>query len=228
MNTYEVGYKGLPGKKLFIDISYFYSTYTDFIGTQRFFGREDGTTPEFSEVVTPPAPGSPAYRNRTRAMQVWKNATRKVFTQGFQAALELSIVKYFNISTNYTWSKLNGLDNKAPISASSGLILGFNTPEHKFNFGVNGQVVKNLFYNVNMRTISSYNYFMAFDEGLIDGFTSFDAQITYKVPKIHTSFRIGGTNLADANAIQAYGSAPIGRIVYVGALFDHNVFKKSY
>jgi outer membrane receptor protein involved in Fe transport len=222
MNTWELGYKGIVTKGVYVDVSYYRSDYTDFIGTFRFLGREDGGVP----TLTPDASNAPTNRTRTRAMQVWANADRKVTTQGFQVAVDYYINRNLNISTNYTWARLNGLDSKAPISQSSGLILGFNTPEHKFNFGVSGEIIKNLSYNANLRSISSYNYFMPFDEGLIEGFSTVDAQLTYKVSKLNTSFRLGGTNLTDARAIQVFGAAPIGRIVYVGATFDANIFRK--
>ena len=213
MNSWEVGYKGILFKGFYIDLSYYRSVYQNFIGTRRFFGREDGSAPS----LNPSDPSNaPSQRNRTRAMQVWLNADQDVKSQGFQVGIEYFIVKPFNIATNYTWAWIEDIPN---------LILGFNTPPHKFNFGINGEPVKNLNYNINLRWQDTFTYFMPFDEGNIESFTTLDAQISYKVPKIHTSFRIGGTNLTDANALQVYGAAPIGRIVYIGATFDMNIFK---
>ena len=68
---------------------------------------------------------------------------------------------------------------------------------------------------------------MPFDEGLIKGFTTVDAQLTYKLPKASSTFRLGATNIGDVAAFQSYGAAPIGRIVYAGVIFDSNVFKKK-
>ncbi len=223
VNTYEVGYKALISPKVFVDLSFYRSNYDDFIGTTRFIGREDGTSPS----LTPDASNAPTNRNRSRAMQVWINADKAVKTKGLVVAFDFFLNKAFNITTNYTLSKIDGLDNTAPITAVPGLILGFNTPEHKFNFGINGKITNNLSYSTNLRSISSYNYFMPFDEGLIKGFTTVDAQFTYKVPKANSTFRLGATNIGDVAAFQAYGAAPIGRIVYAGVIFDSNIFKKK-
>ncbi len=216
MNTWEIGYKGILFKGFYIDLSYYRSDYTNFIGTTRFVGREDGTAPSIAEFVAiqaNPALAATAGRNRSRAMQVWLNSDVPVTSQGFQVGVEYYINKAFNIATNYTWATINDVP---------GLILGFNTPEHKVNFGVNGEPFKRFTYNVNARWIDNYNYFMPFDEGRIESFTTVDVQFNYRVPKWYTTFRAGATNLFDAQAIQVYGSAPIGRISYVGAVFDLN------
>ncbi len=48
VNTYEVGYKALISPKVFVDVSFYRSNYADFIGTTRFIGREDGTSPSLT------------------------------------------------------------------------------------------------------------------------------------------------------------------------------------
>ncbi len=219
MNTWEVGYKGILFEGFYIDLSYYRSNYTDFIGTQRFFGREDGSAPSLAELAAPPAPTDPGFRNRTRPMQVWLNADEEVVTEGFQLGFEYYAQKVFNITFNYTWSVIS--------EVSEDFIVGFNTPEHKFNLGFNGEPFKNFNYNINLRYTDTYTYFMPFDEGVIQNFATVDAQLTYKASKLNTTFRLGGTNLSNSRAIQVYGAAPIGRIIYAGATFDMNIFKKN-
>lgn len=221
MNTWEVGYKGILFDGFYVDLSYYRSNYTNFIGTQRFIGRESGAAPdpaEFGAIQAGLLDPAVAGRDRTRAMQVWLNADQEVVSQGFQIGVEYYIAKEFNVTANYTWSWIEDVE---------GLILGFNTPEHKINFGVNGQPFKNFNYNVNVRWQDTFEYFMPFDEGIIESFATVDAQVTYRVPKIYTTFKAGGTNLLDAEAIQVFGAAPIGRMYYVGATFDMNIFQKN-
>jgi hypothetical protein len=73
---------------------------------------------------------------------------------------------------------------------------------------------------VNYRWTDTYTYFMPFDEGEINAFGTFDVQVNYHFKPLKTTFKLGGTNLTNANAITVYGSAPITRMVYVGAVFD--------
>ena len=215
MNTWEIGYKGQLIKGLYVDLSYYRSLYNNFIGTLRFYGREDGIAP--TGVPLPAATGDfdkpTTDRTRGRLIQTWANADRQVQTQGFVASVEYFQSKKLNLNANYTWSHINEAD-------VPGLILGFNTPTHKFNVGVNGEPIKNLSYALNYRHNSVYTYFMHIDEGYINAFGVVDGQVSYRLPKIKSSLRLGGTNLVNANAVQVYGAASIGRVVYVGWVFE--------
>ncbi len=215
VNTWEIGYKGQLMRGLYMDLSYYRSLYNNFIGTLRFYGREDGLTP--TGVPLPAASGDFAKpttdRTRGRLMQTWVNADRLVQTQGFVGSVEYFYSKKLNINANYTWSHINEAD-------VPGLILGFNTPTHKFNVGINGEAVKNLTYAFNYRHSSGYTYFMPIDEGYINAFGVVDGQVSYRLPKLKSSLRLGGTNLLNANAVQVYGAAPMGRVVYLGWVLE--------
>ncbi|AEI50466.1 TonB-dependent receptor [Runella slithyformis DSM 19594] len=211
VNTWEIGYRAQLIKGLYVDMSFYRSWYNDFIGTLRFFGREDGEAP--AGVPLPIASGDfakpAADRTRGRLMQTWVNADRQVRTQGFMGSVEYFWNKKLNMNANYTWSHIN--ENDVP-----GLIVGFNTPAHKVNIGIAGEPFKNTSYTVNYRHISGYTYFMPVDEGFINAFGTVDAQVNYRLPKVKSSLRLGGTNLMNTNAVQVYGAAAIGRVVYLG------------
>ncbi|WP_435353449.1 TonB-dependent receptor [Emticicia sp. SJ17W-69] len=211
MNSWEVGYKALLTKDLQIDLSYYQSLYNGFIGIVRFQGREDGQMPEgdFTKKTGDWAKPS-TDRTRGRFIQTWANFDKPVTTQGAFVSLDYRLNKKLSLYGNYTWSQ---------ISDIKGLIAGFNTPKNKFNLGVNGLIMKDLSYSVNYRRSDTYTYFMPFDEGEIKAFGTLDAQVNYHAKPLKTTFKLGGTNLTNANAITVYGSAPISRIVYIGAVF---------
>ncbi|AXE16570.1 TonB-dependent receptor [Runella rosea] len=211
VNTWEVGYKAQLIKGLYVDLSYYRSWYNDFIGTLRFYGREDGVVPTGAPLPTASGDFAKPTTDRTRGrlIQTWANADRQVRTQGLMGSVEYFWHKKLNLNANYTWSHIN--EDDVP-----GLILGFNTPAHKVNMGINGEPFKNITYAVNYRHISGYTYFMPIDEGYIDAFGTVDAQVNYRLPKLKSNLKIGGTNLLNANAVQVYGAASIGRIVYLG------------
>jgi outer membrane receptor for ferrienterochelin and colicin len=212
MNSWEIGYKALLTKDLQIDLSYYRSLYNGFIGIVRFQGREDGQLPE-GDFVKKTGDWAKQVGNRTRGrfIQTWANFDKPVTTQGAFVSLDYRLNKSISLYGNYTWSK---------ISDIKGLIAGFNTPKHKFNLGVNGLIKKDLTYSVNYRWTDTYTYFMPFDEGEIKAFGTFDVQVNYHLKPLKTTFKLGATNLTNANAITVYGSAPITRMVYVGAVFD--------
>ncbi|GAB2770546.1 TonB-dependent receptor [Rhabdobacter roseus] len=210
VNTWEVGYKAQLFKGFYVDASYYRSHYRDFIGTLRFYGREDGLAVTGAPLPTPSGDfAKPASdRTRGRLIQVWANAEQRVLTQGVVLATDYFISKKIHLAGNYTWSHIN--EDDVP-----GLILGFNTPQHKFNLGLDGEH-KQLMYSLNYRYQTGYTYFMPFDEGTIGAFGTVDAQLGYRLASLQSTLRLGGTNLTNANAIHAYGSAPIGRVVYLG------------
>lgn len=210
VTSWEVGYRGIVFDNFFADVSYYRSRYRDFIGTKRFIGREDGSAPSLQEFAAiqqgaGPAPNSPQFRNRSRVMQVWLNADQAVTTQGLQLALEYYPAREIGFMANYTWSDIEDVED---------LILGFNTPPHKFNVGVMGEPVRDLTYSVNLRWTDRYEFQMPFAEGTIDRFATVDAQLAYAFPRLNARLAFGGTNLFDAPNLTAYGAAPIGRMLY--------------
>ena len=213
MNSWELGYKALLTKDLQIDLSYYRSLYNGFIGIVRFQGREDGVMPEgnFTGTKTGDWAKPSTDRTRGRFIQTWANFDKPVTTQGAFISADYRLNKNISLYGNYTWSK---------ISDIKGLIAGFNTPKHKFNLGANGLIMKNLAYSINYRWSDTYTYFMPFDEGKIMAFGTLDAQVNYHAKPLKTTFKLGGMNLTNSKAITVYGSAPISRIVYVGAVFD--------
>lgn len=211
VNTWEIGYKAQVLKGLYVDASYYRSHYQDFIGTLRFYGREDG----LPVAGTPfPATGDfakpAADRTRGRLIQAWANADQAVNTQGVVLAADYYTPQKLHLYSNYTWSHINEAD-------VPGLILGFNTPAHKVNVGFDG-TRKQFTYSLNYRYQTGFNFFMPFDEGFIDRYGTLDAQIGYQLPALKSLLRLGATNITDANAVSAYGSAAMGRVVYVGWL----------
>ncbi len=211
VNTWEIGYKAQVLKGLYVDASYYRSRYRDFIGTLRFYGREDGLS---TTGAPSPATGdftkSATDRTRGRLIQAWANADQAVNTQGVVLAADYYTPQKLHLYSNYTWSHIAEGDTE-------GLILGFNTPTHKVNLGLDG-TRKQFTYSINYRYQTGYTFFMPFDEGIISAYGTLDAQVGYKLPALKSLLRLGATNITDANAVSAYGSAAIGRVVYVGWL----------
>ncbi|PEN06708.1 hypothetical protein CRI93_08700 [Longimonas halophila] len=201
MESIEVGYKTNAGA-LFADVSYYRSEYTGFIGTRQFIGKEDG-----SRITENDLQRNDDDPLRPRLIQVWTNADQDITTQGAQLGLEYRFADAFRMRGNYTWSHIDN-DNLGDAVG-----LGFNTPEHKLNVGVEGEI-GNFTYHTNLRWHDEYTFQMPFARGPIDSNAVLDGQIGYSIPALRTTVSVGGTNLTDTDYVTAYGAAPIGRIVY--------------
>ena len=210
VNSYEVGYRAELFKKLYIDVDYFYSTYNNFIATQNFVGRLNGTRPEPADIAMTNAPGS-----NVRVIQIAANVDQRVQSQGAGVTLSYAFAPGLTLNGNYSYNELITKDLKAGTQSF------FNTPKHKFNFGIDGQLLNRaLSYNVNYRWVDSFLYESTFATGTVSTAQTVDAQLGYSLKALHTTLQAGVTNLFDTANLQVYGAPSYGRIGYFGLLFE--------
>ncbi len=203
MESVEVGYKTNAGN-LFADISYYRSNYSGFIGTRQFYGKEDGSAISPNDVPQSLDGNeeNDSINNPVRLLRIWVNADQDIVTQGMQTSLEYRFAQAFR-----TWSTIDEDDLGEEVR------LGFNTPEHKFNIGAEGEI-GNLTYHTNLRWHDDYTFQMPFSEGPIQSSTVLDAKVGYTIPALNTTVSVGGANLTDTDYVTAYGAASMGRMVY--------------
>lgn len=220
VRAYEIGYKTLLGKKLLIDVAYYYNQYEDFIAQQTMRKASgpidlDATTVTqqntvagqslLSAVVTP---------GKENTFSVYTNVDRQISAQGFVAGAEYSLPKNFTIEANYNWNQLNE-------DLGNGFLSNYNTPTHKFNviFG-NRKLTDKIGFNVAFRWQSAYLWESSFAKGEVPAFGLMDAQISYKLKKYKSQVKLGGSNIFNERYAPNYGAPAIGAVYYVSVLFD--------
>ena len=212
VNTLEVGYRAQLFGKLYADLTYFRSRYNDFIGTQAFIGNINGTRPGLNELTTINARDS-----KVRVIQLSANVDQQVRTQGASLGLSYVLAPELTLSGNYSFNDFTTDAADLP----TGFQTFFNTPRHKFNFSLDGQAFdKALSYNINYRWAESFVYESTFATGAVPVSRVVDAQAGYTVPRLKTTLQAGVSNLFDAPNFQVYGAPSIGRLGYVGLLFE--------
>ena len=222
VKTFEVGYKTILMDKLFFDVAYYNSRYNNFIGAQPFVGNTDGTRPTAGElaVAVGAAPGPDTQRrNRlsdpaspTRIIQVWYNNQQEITTQGLSMGLNYNYKRELNFSGNYSYNKISDVP--------TGFLAFYNTPENKFNLGIDGELKKKINYNINYRWQERFNYEFPFDNGPINNIGTLDASLSYKFVKQNSTIQIGGTNLTNSYNTQIWGGPQLGRMIFAGILVD--------
>jgi len=60
--------------------------------------------------------------------------------------------------------------------------------------------------------------------GEIPTYDMLDAQVNFTFSKIHTTIKMGASNILDNQQFQTYGGPRIGRMAYISATYD---FKKK-
>jgi len=213
VKTVEFGYRTTLFNSLYLDASYYFSIYNDFLGYNI------GIDAEFSQ--------SSGLPTETEVFRYAANSTNQVTTQGFTIGANYYFADYFMLGGNYSWNRLNKTFEDDPI------IPAFNTPEHKFNIGLSGRnirmnlgkfTLKNWGFNVNYKWIQGFLFEGSPQfTGFIPTYDLVDAQINYTVEKWHTTFKLGASNLLNNKQFQTYGGPRIGRLAYFSILYD---FKK--
>ncbi len=205
VKSFEVGYRTTLWEKTFIDASYYYSYYTDFIGYQI------GVDIAFTNISLP--------KEGTQVYRYAANSTKTVTTQGFSIGISHYFLKYYQFSGNYSWNKLN-------TAREDRIVPAFNTPENKFNLGVSGRDVeigslKNIGFNVNYKWIQGFSYEGSPQfTGYIPSYDLLDAQVNYKFTKINTTLKVGASNVLDNRVFQVYGGPKVGRLGYISLLYE--------
>lgn len=203
VKTFEIGYRSILWNQLYVDASYYYNIYDQFIGF--LFGLDVVFSPINIPIKVDP-------------FRVTANSQNTVTTQGAAIGLNYYFADYFQLSGNYTWSKLN-------TEVDDDIIPAFNTPEHKYNFSFSGRDVPirfgnfhapNFGFNVNYKYVDGFIFEGSPQfTGLVPSYALLDAQINYHFKNIHTTIKIGASNILDNKHFETVGGPLVSRIGYL-------------
>ena len=197
----EIGYKGILAKKLFVDVYAYYSRYQDFLVSVAVV---KASTP--TNALNPLASQSFSYN---------QNSTEVVKAQGWGISLEYGLNRGYIVAGNLFSDKLKDLP--------PGLISYFNAPDLRANLSLrNDNVWRGIGFNVIAKWQNFNNYEGTFVAGQLPAFTWVDAQVSYRMPKSKSVFRVGGSNILNHYARTGYGSPYVGGLYYVS--YGYNIF----
>jgi outer membrane receptor protein involved in Fe transport len=199
--SYEVGYKGVIAAKLLIDLNYYYSSYTNFLGEQ---------------YVVSKLP-TPHQGTQIGAGSLWYPYTNSPYTltsQGIGLGLTYNLPKSFVLTGNYNYASFSG-------QTTPDFQANFNTPQNRYSVGLgNRKIVKNLGFNVNFRYQDKFKWESSYGVADIAAYGVLDAQLSYKVSAMKSVFKLGGTNLGGGDYRTNFGAPFIGQMYYVSITFD--------
>jgi iron complex outermembrane recepter protein len=220
--SYEVGYKGIIGKKLMVDAYYYYSKYTNFIGSV--------------SVIVPTAaagPGLPIESGvgsaSTRlAYSRPANTTQEITVQGWAAQLDYALPNKFTIGGNIAFNQLQGFTPSPELQNA-----GFNTPAYRYNLSFGRRIApgNDFGFNINFRHQDEFTWESSFNvptntalaryqNTQVPVVNNIDAQVSYKLSGIKSIVKLGGSNIGGKPYIQAFGSPSVGSMYYVSITFD--------
>lgn len=203
VKSYELGYKGIIGKKLLVDGYVYYSQYQDFLVSEAVV--QSRTGPNF-ELYS-------AYSS-TNVSYV-QNSNDKVKSIGWGLGLEYQLIKKYVLYGNVFSDQLRDVDPS--------VVTFFNAPKYRFNIGLrNENVCHNIGFNVVFKWQDNNYYEGTFVSGTLPYFGWWDAQVTYRPPTTKSTFRVGGTNLGNQYQRTGFGSPSVGGLYYIS--YGYNLF----
>ena len=207
-NSFEVGYKGLINKRLLIDVYAYFAKYNDFISSVTPIQQKPGLTPSLANLLN---------ENTRVQYSISVNAPGTVDVKGWGASAEYLFPKNYSINAN-VYSDIIG-------DLPEGFVSYFNTAKYRFNagFGNSGFLKDNRFaFNVVYKWVDAFKYEGTFGVGTVPSFSTLDAMVSYKLPKVKSLVKVGATNLMNKYYFNAFGSPQIGGLYYMS--FGWNVF----
>jgi outer membrane receptor protein involved in Fe transport len=202
VSSYEIGYKGIIGKKLLVDAYYYFSNYNDFIVSAAVV--QGATTGYKFETYSGFSSNSVSYN---------QNSTTSVKSSGWGIGIEYKVIKNYVLYGNVFSDVLKDV---AP-----GDVTYFNAPKYRYNIGLRNE---NVCHNIGFNVVAKYqdnNYYEGtFVSGTLPYFTWVDAQISYRPTGTKSTFRVGGTNLGNNYYRTGYGSPAVGGLYYISYGFN--------
>ena len=216
VKTLEVGLRTTFKDKLYVDASAYYSKYNHFIG---YIIGLDCNIVEY-DIIGGDEPlrdiaGIDVYRYAA-------NSLNEVITTGASVGLQYYLNNIYSVSGNYSWNRLVKTNEDDPI------IPAFNTPEHKFNIGINARGIntrgKNKFgFGFNYKWVQQFVFEGSPQfTGTVPQYDVVDGQINLYIEDLKTTFKIGGSNLLRNWHIETYGGPMVGRLAYFSVLYEFN------
>ena len=213
----EIGYRTTLFNKVYLDINYYHSKYTDFIGYK--IGAKFNTS--INDTITG------AYEISLPSIQAYRmaaNAENTVTTQGASIGINYYLHPNYSLNGNYSWNKLNEEGTEDPI------IPAYNTPENKYNIGIigrdihfsnNKKIFRNFGFSINYKWVEGFKFEGSPQfTGFIPTYDLVDMQISKKLTELNATLKIGSSNVFNNKHYQVYGGPYIGRMTYFSLLFD--------
>jgi len=197
MRSFEAGYRGLYGKNVYVDLYGYYGKYENFLGRR---------------IVIQ----NPGMANQ-QTFSVAVNSSSMVTTYGFGGSVDWLLQRNFTVGVNASTDKITDV----PV----GFVSFFNVPSYRLNVSIGNTGFgkeKKFGFNVALRNQDGFFYESDFRQGWVDGFTTLDAQVSYKIPVHRSMVKVGATNLLNKYYKTGFGNPEIGGLYYIS--YGYNVF----
>ena len=199
--SYEIGYKGVISKRLFVDAYAYFSKYQDFLGRIAVGQSMTGTATGIFNPLT------------TRNLSYIQNIDQEVKATGWGISGELQLIRGFFAYGNVFSDKLKDVP--------SNVVTNFNAPLYRYNIGLrNDNLWNNVGFNFVWKWQDNVYYESTFATGTLPYFGWLDGQVSYRLTKTKSMIRVGGTNLLNKYYRTGFGNPYVGGLYYVSYAYN--------
>jgi len=225
ITSFEVGYKSiLAGNHLIIDWDAYINKYEGFLGQVQVYVPKGETVGSDAAVLAmldrnrdaTAATGTTAASKGQDRYRVYTNAKNTYNNYGSSLGITYNFYKKFTVGgvLNFNQMKSNKTNDI--------FVTGFNTPKWSSNisFG-NREVVKNIGFNIVWRWQDSFLWESPLVTGNISAYNTLDAQVSFHIPKLYSTIKVGGANILNNRYLQYAGGPTLGGLYYVAITVDN-------
>lgn len=226
IKSFEFGYKSvLFDNKLIVDYDAYLNIYDGFLGQVQVFVPKDEEVNSDAAVLamldinrdarTPTAAVPNAASKGQERYRVYTNAKNSYTTYGSSLGVTWNFYKTFAVSGNANYNNIKG--NRTPDL----FVTGFNTPKWTTNisFG-NRAIVRNVGFNIVWKWQDAFLWESPLVTSAVSAINNIDAQVTFRIPKLKSTIKVGGSNILNNRYIQYAGGPTIGALYYASITLD--------
>lgn len=215
VNSFEVGYKSaLFDNTVTVDVDAYHNSYEGFLG------QVEVSVPTTGAVGSDEAVLDMLTRSKQNRYRVFTNAKNNYNSYGGAVGISYNFYKKFTVSGNANYNALS--KNPDPDI----FLTSFNTPDWVTNLSFsNREVIKNLGFNLVWRWQDEVFWESTLANGQVPAYSTVDAQVSLKLPKLYSSIKLGGTNIFNNRYYQFAAGPTIGGLYYVAVTVD-GLFQK--
>lgn len=206
--TWEAGYKGLFfDRALFVNADLYFNRYSNFIA------QTNMNVPVSTDASA--IPHDLYDKARQAQYRMYTNSRSIINNYGFSAGLNYQLQKKWVLGVNTTFTKLKNAENQ------DGLEDGFNTPKWMWNGSVSRTNLLDRFdATVSFKWQSGYYSQTFLVTGDVPSYSSLDAQVTYRFPRLKSQIKMGASNLLNKYYVSFLGGPSVGGMYYVTVAFN--------
>lgn len=209
ITTLEFGYRSLVQERRIFEVTVYRNYYQNFIGNRRLV--QTRTSPSVDLERSIDQANNPA---TSTLIFVADNAESNIVTQGVELLYDITGLSGINFSVNATFADI-------VQDANDPIVPGFNTAPFKWNVTLgHRRLSRNLGGSLSWRSRTVYDWQSPFADGPVDDFSTFDLQLTYRLPEIKSFIRIGGNNVYNIDQYNTFGGPEISAFYYISFTFD--------